>query len=85
MKDKAIEWFEMLEAKMKDTEFESYLTNAIKALKAQKVGKWLVVETNKTRTLIHKECGFQSNPYVWENYNFCPRCGARMEAQKNER
>lgn len=55
--------------------------NSFYGLTVASAGKWDVESDceGKTRTIIHKECGFKSGPYTWENYNFCPKCGAIME------
>ena len=47
MNDKAIEWFEMLKSKFRDTEFENYLAKAIEALKQT---RWIPAINNPPKT-----------------------------------
>ena len=86
MTDKAIEWFDILKSKFKNTEFESYLADAIEALKAQKVGKWI---DQKGGGCCCSECGNYALDEIDGNFvhvalksNYCPYCGSRMEGKK---
>jgi len=54
---------------------------AIEALQERKTGKWIIEKDceGKTRTLICPFCKWKSGIHAWEDYNFCPNCGAKME------
>ena len=51
-----------------------------------KMGKWIDVKTRggKTRTLICPFCKWKSGKYTWESYNYCPYCGAELEADNDD-
>ena len=43
---------------------------------------WWEVETDcegKTRRCICNQCGFKTGWYTWENPEYCPNCGAKMD------
>lgn len=52
-----------------------------KPYKGRKTGKWIVEKDceGKTRTLICPFCKWKSGRYAWEDYKYCPNCGAKME------
>jgi len=87
MKDKAIEWFEMLKLKFKDTEFEIYLTDAIEAFKAQKVGKWIKPHYNTYIDYVCSLCGWEAYDPLYDYctdikyFKYCKNCGAKMEVE----
>ena len=56
------------------------LSMGIEALKERKHGKWLDVTTldNEFICWVCSECRHGAD-FVYEPYNYCPNCGARMD------
>lgn len=64
--------------------FDRAIRTAVMALQERKTGKWIVENDceGKTRTLICPFCEWKSGKYAWEDYKYCPDCGAKMEVDE---
>ena len=71
-----------------ETEKDAYytLSEAIEALKEQKIGHWIV--TSKFNDCTYAKCDQCNTTQVFYNnkvlINFCQNCGARMECEDKE-
>lgn len=65
-----------------EEEEEKYraLSNAIQALKGPvKYGKWIWKNLNEYNYAICSVCGAPFIEYIFEDFDYCPNCGVKME------